>query len=54
MATDVEKAAQHSVVSSQHENRLAGYFTGDVLTWLANLIDAPDHLPHARKDRPLL
>jgi hypothetical protein len=50
MAADIEESAQNTVSASHNENRLAGNFASEVLTWKTNLVGAPHHVPGAREN----
>ena len=51
VAADIEESAQNAIIGSHDENRITRQIAGDVLTRLANLIDAPHYLPGLRENR---
>jgi hypothetical protein len=47
VAADIKKAAKNAITSSDNDNRLAGYFAGNVLARLNYLGGTSDDLPRA-------
>jgi hypothetical protein len=47
VAADIEESAKNAVIASHDEYRFTRQVASDVLTRLANLIGAPNHLPRA-------